>query len=134
MKRVLIVDDETIVRITLRSLIDWEEMGYQVAGDAVHGKQALLYLESGPVDLVITDMKMPVMDGLGLIEEIHKRGMSPQILVLSGYDDFKLVREAFRMGAADYLLKADLDEQMLKGALRRLGQARDTEPGTQQEG
>lgn len=136
MKRVLIVDDETIVRITLRSLIDWESFGYQVVADAVHGKQALAYLESCPMDLVITDMKMPVMDGLGLIEEIHRRGMFPQILVLSGYDDFKLVREAFRMGAADYLLKADLDAQMLESALSGLKQKEmeETDRGVSGEG
>lgn len=120
MKQVLIVDDETIVRITLRTLIDWESFGYQVAADAVHGRQALRYLDFCPVDLIITDMKMPVMDGLSLIDEIHKRGLSPQILVLSGYDDFKLVREAFRMGAQDYLLKADLDAQVLETALTGL--------------
>ena len=57
MRQVLIVDDDTIVRITLRSLIDWERFGYQVAADAVHGKQALQYLDTCPVDLVITDMK-----------------------------------------------------------------------------
>lgn len=121
MKQVLIVDDEIIVRITLRTLIDWEGFGYQVAGDAVNGNQALQYMESHPVDLLITDMKMPVMDGLGLIHEIRKRNLSPQILVLSGYDDFKLVREAFRMGAADYLLKSDLDAQILEGTLRKMG-------------
>lgn len=120
MRQVLIVDDDTIVRITLRSLIDWESFGYQVKADAVNGKQALQYLDDGPVDLVITDMKMPVMDGLTLIDTIHKKGLFPKILVLSGYDDFKLVREAFCMGASDYLLKADLEPQLLENALERL--------------
>ncbi len=119
MKQVLIVDDDTIVRITLRSLIDWESFGYQVAADAVNGRQALQYLDGCPVDLVITDMKMPVLDGLGLIGEIRQRELSPKILVLSGYDDFKLVREAFRMGAEDYLLKSDLDAGLLEGILKR---------------
>lgn len=123
MKRVLIVDDDTIVRITLRSLIRWEDFGYQIAGDAIHGKQALRYLEAGPIDLVITDMKMPVMDGLGLIEEIHKQGWNPKILVLSGYDDFKLVREAFRMGAVDYLLKSDLTSGLLEKVLLKMEEA-----------
>ena len=122
MKRVLIVDDDTIVRITLRSLINWEAFGYQVAGDAIHGKQALRYLEEGTVDLVITDMKMPVMDGLGLIEQIHRLGLTPKILVLSGYDDFKLVREAFRMGAEDYLLKSDLSAGVLEKVLLKIGE------------
>ena len=79
MKKILIVDD-TIVRITLRTLIPWKQFGYEVAADAVHGRQALQYMEAEPVDLVITDMKMPVMDGLSLIEEISRRGWHPQIL------------------------------------------------------
>lgn len=124
MRQVLIVDDDTIVRITLRSLIDWERFGYQVAADAVHGKQALQYLDTCPVDLVITDMKMPVMDGLTLIDAIHKKGLYPQILVLSGYDEFKLVREAFCLGASDYLLKTDLEAQLLEKALERLEEER----------
>lgn len=119
MKKVLIVDDDTIIRITLRSLIDWESFGYEVAADAVNGRQALQYLDICPVDLVLTDMKMPVLDGLGLIAEIRRRGLKPRILVLSGYDDFKLVREAFRMGAEDYLLKSDLDAGLLEGILRK---------------
>ena len=61
MRNVLIVDDDTIIRITLRSLVNWEEMGYHIAADAIHGQQALEYIKDHPVDLVITDMKMPVM-------------------------------------------------------------------------
>ena len=120
MKKILIVDDDTIVRITLRTLIPWKQFGYEVAADAVHGKQALQYMEAEPVDLVITDMKMPVMDGLSLIEEISRRGWHPQILVLSGYDDFKLVREAFRLGAVDYLLKSDLTPELMESMLKKL--------------
>lgn len=119
MKKVLIVDDDTIVRITLRSLIDWESFGYEVVADAVNGRQALQYMDVYPVDLVLTDMKMPMLDGLGLMGEIRQRKLTPKILVLSGYDDFKLVREAFRMGAEDYLLKSDLNPGMLEGILKK---------------
>uniref|UniRef100_UPI000ADAE5ED response regulator n=1 Tax=Clostridium sp. NkU-1 TaxID=1095009 RepID=UPI000ADAE5ED len=120
MRNVLIVDDDTIVRITLRSLINWEEMGYQIAADAIHGQQALEYIKDHPVDLVITDMKMPVMDGIGLLEELNRLKTMPAVLVLSGYDDFKLVREAFRLGACDYLLKTGLTEGTLEAMLKRM--------------
>ncbi len=120
MRNVLIVDDDTIVRITLRSLINWEEMGYHIAADAIHGQQALEYIRSHPVDLVITDMKMPVMDGIGLLEELNCLKHMPAVLVLSGYDDFKLVRDAFRLGACDYMLKAGLTEETLISMLKRV--------------
>lgn len=125
MRNVLIVDDDTIVRITLRSLVDWEALGYRIAADAIHGEQALQYLDSHRTDLVISDMKMPVLDGIGLLEALNERyrenpAEMPKVLVLSGYDDFKLVREAFRLGAYDYLLKADLSGEMLKSMLERI--------------
>lgn len=120
MRNVLIVDDDTIIRITLRSMTCWEDMGYRIAADAIHGKQALEYLKQHPVDLVITDMKMPVMDGIRLLEEFNHQENMPAVLVLSGYDDFKLVRDAFRLGAYDYLLKADLTEETLKAMLKRM--------------
>lgn len=126
MRQVLIVDDDTIVRITLHSLVDWEALGYQVVADAIHGEQALVRLREHPVDLVITDMKMPVMDGIGLLTQMNRMvsnrelPVMPKVLVLSGYDDFNLVRESFRLGAGDYLLKADLNETMLETVLKRL--------------
>ncbi|MEY8354867.1 helix-turn-helix domain-containing protein [Lachnospiraceae bacterium 54-53] len=120
MRNVLIVDDDTIVRITLRSLINWEEMGYHIEADAIHGQQALEYIMNHPVDLVITDMKMPVMDGIGLLGELNRLKTMPAVLVLSGYDDFHLVRDAFRLGACDYLLKAGLTEEILISMLKRL--------------
>lgn len=120
MRKVLIVDDDTIIRITLRSMINWEEMGYQIVADAIHGEAALAYLKKHPVDLIISDMKMPVLDGIGLLEAVSRFESVPKTLVLSGYDDFKLVRDAFRLGASDYLLKADLNGELLRSMLERL--------------
>lgn len=120
MKKVLLVDDDTIVRITLRSLIDWGRYGYEIAADASNGEQALRYLTEHPVDLLITDMKMPIMDGLQLLKELNGRNRIPCTVVLSSYDDFKMVREAFRMGACDYLLKSDINEEVLAGLLAKL--------------
>lgn len=122
MNRVLIVDDETIVRVTLRSLIDWEANGYTIIKDCMSGQQALDYLKKTPVDLLITDMKMPGMDGLELMEAVGREGKAPVTLVLSGYNEFELVREAFRKGAYDYLLKSDLNAESLTALLKKLNQ------------
>lgn len=120
MKKVLLVDDDMIVRITLRSLIDWGQYGYEIAADASNGEQALRYLKEHPVDLLITDMKMPIMDGICLIRELSVRNVMPCTVVLSSYDDFKLVRESFRMGACDYLLKSDITGEILSALLTKL--------------
>lgn len=122
MKKVLLVDDDTIVRITLRSLIDWGKYGYEIVADASNGEQALRYLKEHLVELLITDMKMPIMDGLQLLNELNGAGRLPCTVVLSSYDDFKMVRESFRMGACDYLLKSDINEEVLSGLLARLNQ------------
>lgn len=122
MKKVLLVDDDTIVRITLRSLIDWGQYGYEIVADASNGAQALRYLKEHPVDLMITDMKMPIMDGLSLLHKLSDKNQMPCTVVLSSYDDFKMVRESFRMGACDYLLKSDINEEVLSALLAKLNQ------------
>lgn len=122
MNRVLIVDDETIVRVTLRSQIDWESCGYTVVKDCMNGQQALEYLREHPVELMITDMKMPGMDGLQLLELARREDRLPVTLVLSGYNEFELVRKAFRLGAYDYLLKSDIGGGALEKLLLRLNQ------------
>ncbi|MDK2968206.1 MAG: two-component system, response regulator YesN [Lacrimispora sp.] len=132
MKQVLIVDDDTIIRITLRSLIDWNALGYCIAADAINGQQALDYIRNNPVDLVITDMKMPVMDGIGLLKELNKEQPVPEVLVLSGYDDFNLVRDSFRYGACDYILKEGLTQEALISVLERLDRKNPAEVNSRQ--
>lgn len=120
MKKVLIVDDDTIVRITLRTMIDWEKHGFEIVEDASNGEQALEVLRNRPVDLMIVDMKMPIMDGIHLLRKISEEKFSVCSVVLSSYDDFKMVREAFRLGAFDYLLKGDINEEILVRLLNKL--------------
>lgn len=130
MKRVLIVDDESIVRVALRSLTDWESWGYTLVKDCLDGFQALEYIRNHPVELLITDMKMPGLDGLGLIRRLKEENLLPVTIVLSGYNEFELVREAFRLGVYDYLLKSDLSAQMVGGILEKLNRLyfRESEP------
>ena len=120
MIRTLIVDDETLVRATLRTLVDWESLGYTIVQDCADGGQALNYLGSHPVDLLITDMKMPSVGGIELLRSLQGRMNAPVSIALSGYDEFELVREAFRLGAYDYLLKANLNADTLRTLLEQL--------------
>lgn len=103
MIRTLIVDDETLVRATLRTLVDWEALGYTIVQDCSDGGQALEYLKRNPVDVMFTDMKMPNVGGIELLRGLKESRAAPVSIALSGYDEFELVREAFRLGAYDYL-------------------------------
>lgn len=120
MNQVVIVDDDMIVRVTLRSLLDWEKFGFTVAADFSGGKAALEYLKHHRADLLVVDMKMPDLDGISLMEQLQAEGKLPVTVALSGYNEFELVRQAFRVGAFDYLLKSDLTSESLKKLLDNL--------------
>lgn len=121
MHKALIVDDEPIVGVMLKTLIDWDEFGISDVYEAANGKQALVLLEKQPdIDVVMTDVSMPVMDGLQLIEEIKRRGWSPVIVVLSAYEDYQLVRSAFKFGVVDYILKTDMDAPKLRELMENI--------------
>ena len=100
--RILFVDDEAIVREGLKKCIDWEVNGFEVVGAAENGEKALAYLGQLSVNIVVTDIKMPVMDGLELIRNSRESGYDSKFLILSGYDDFQYAQRALRYGADDY--------------------------------
>lgn len=120
MTSVLVVDDDAIMRMSLHMMIDWENEGFAWMGEAENGKEALKCIDEIHPQIVITDMKMPGMDGVSLIRELKKYRHPPEILVLSSYDDYELVKESMRLGASDYLLKVDLTAEKLLQALRPL--------------
>lgn len=122
MYTVLIADDEAIVRMMLSSMIDWDEMELKLAGCVSNGREALAYLEQHPVDILITDIQMPVIDGLELIRRVKEFHTQPEILVLSAYNDFPYVRQAFKLGIYDYCLKREIHEEMLKRHLSNMKQ------------
>lgn len=119
MLSVLLVDDEPIVKAAFQKIIPWEEEGFTIAGTAGNGREALLKLSQCPADIVITDLKMPQMDGIALIKALKSDGFDGVILVLSNYADFDLVREALVAGATDYMLKVNIDARTLTDQLRR---------------
>ena len=114
MYKVVIIDDEALSRIGMRSMLDWEKEGFEIIGEAASGKEGLkLVLEKDP-DMVISDIVMPGMDGLEMYGEILKAGLDPVFVVLSSYDQFDLVKKAMKMGAADYLLKLSVSPETLR--------------------
>jgi two-component system response regulator YesN len=114
----LIVDDEKEIREGLASWT-WREFGIEVAGCCAHGLEALQFMEEHPVDIVMTDIRMPFMDGLNLMEALNRRLPFVKVVILSGYNDFEYAKRAIQLGAIDYMLKpigfADLSQ-----AVRRL--------------
>ncbi|QAT39923.1 response regulator [Clostridium sp. JN-9] len=110
MYKMLLVEDEPIVRLALKSLVDWNNYGFDEVLESSNGKKALEIMKSrGDIDIVITDINMPVMNGIELIEEGKKLGGDTEFLVLSAYDDYSLVRSAFKLGINDYILKTEME-------------------------
>ena len=119
---ILIVDDEPIIRIGLRTLIDWPASGLTLLGEASDGEEALRFLESNDVDIVVTDIRMPRMDGLELIRRASATDRELGVLVLSCLDDFAFVKEAMKLGAHDYILKPTMEPDQLLEVLQAVGE------------
>lgn len=112
MMHILIVEDETILRQGIISLINWESLECQVAGECSNGKDAVEFLLKNHVDIVISDIKMPVMDGLQLCEHIQKHYPGVQILLLTAYSDFTYAQAAIKLGVSNYILKTDFMKEL----------------------
>jgi len=118
--KVMIVDDELLVRIGLRSTIAWQEYGFRIVADAANGQQAIKKFATTDPDILITDIRMPGMDGIELIEILKKQKPQLKTIILTNYDDFAYTKEALKLGADEYLLKSTLDNQTLLPILKRL--------------
>lgn len=105
MYNVLIADDEPFILEGLKHVINWDEHGLEIVATAANGIEALEVIKNNNVNLLLTDIKMPNMDGLSLLKEIRKKGHDIRCIILSGYDDFEYVREAAKLGIENYLLK-----------------------------
>lgn len=119
MIKVLITDDETQIRKGLRLKVEWEKEGFEIVEEASNGKEALEILENTDIDLVITDMRMPIMDGVELAKRCHIEYPNVKIIVLSGYSDFDYVRDSLKQGVKDYLLKPVAPDE-LEETLRKI--------------
>lgn len=116
----MIVDDESLVRIGLQSIIDWEKSGYRITGVFKNGEEALAAYAKQPFDVVLTDIRMPGMDGFELMREIRKIEPNAHIIVLSSYNDFEYTRQAIKLGVKDYISKYEMEPEELLRVLASL--------------
>ena len=111
MYRVFIVDDEPLICKGLRETIEWDSLGLEISGEAHNGAEAITLIAATHPDIIITDIRMPGMDGISLIKALRAQDMNLRILILSGYSDYSFLKEAIRLGVDGYLLKPiDTDE------------------------
>src|SRR5690625_3532761 len=102
MNKVFIVDDDYYVRKGLLEIIDWTGCGYQICGEADNGEDALELIKKNKPDLIVTDIRMPVLDGLDLIKDIvESTDIHTNFIIISGYNDFKYAQRAMRYGVHD---------------------------------
>ena len=102
---VLLVDDEADVLLAMKKKINWEALGFCLAGTAENGQEALEMTEQLHIDVVMTDIKMPYMDGLTLCRRLKENYRNMKVIIYSGFDDFEFAREAVHLEAEEYLLK-----------------------------
>ncbi len=120
MIKMLIADDEPLVLVGMQSMLDWASLGVEVCATAHNGRQALQLIRQHRPDLVITDIKMPLMSGLELAAACHKDAESlPLFIILTSYEEFDFVREAMHVGAMEYMVKLEMTPQSLRAVVER---------------
>lgn len=120
MKTVMIVDDEVLVRVGLQSLVDWDKEGYRLIGCYRDGMEAWEGVKKEVPDILLTDIRMPVLDGLSLIQRIRDNDIPMRIVILSSHEDFEYLRASIRLGVQDYIPKLKLEAEELLRVLRSL--------------
>jgi len=110
--KVLIIDDEYFIREGLRTIIDWNRYGYEICGDTDNGMDGLEMVRQLTPDLIIIDIKMPVMDGLQMVEELRKQGSGCKVIILTAYPDFRFAQKSIELNIDSYLLKP-IEQQAL---------------------
>lgn len=118
--KVLVVDDDKFARRGIIAEMPWADFGMEVVGEAGHGKQALEIMQGQAVDLLVTDLAMPVMSGLDLMREVQQLYPHVWFLVLTFHQDFELIQEALRLGAIDYIAKTQIEQTRMEDVLARV--------------
>ncbi|MFC4401825.1 response regulator transcription factor [Gracilibacillus xinjiangensis] len=113
MLKVLIIDDEPLIREGLCSIIDWENFGYEIVGTAKNGKEGLKYMELLKPDVVFVDIKMPGLSGIEMVKKAKEKRMIAKYIVLSGYSNFTYAQESIQLGMESYLLKPVDEEELI---------------------
>lgn len=132
MYKVLIVDDEVLVRVGLKSTIDWGSLGFTIVAEASNGEQAYNAYKLYSPDVILTDIRMPKQDGLWLTKKIRQENLQAKILILTCYNDFAYAREALKSGADDYILKSEAEDEELIKAMTAVKESLDSELSEQE--
>ncbi len=116
MYQVMILDDEKFIRKSIRNRINWGAYGLEVSAEASNGEEALCMMDNhlANPDIVLTDIRMPIMDGLAFIEEAKKKFPNIRYVVMSAYSDFSYAQKAIQLGVEDYVLKPIEEEELCK--------------------
>ena len=128
MIRVLVVDDEPLVRRGVAQGVNWAALSCEVVGEAANGEEGLDMARRLSPDLIITDIRMPRMDGIGMMNALRREGCKARCIVLTAHSDFEYARSALLFGADDYLLKPFRDEELEHAVLRACGRLAETAP------
>ena len=118
MLKVLVVEDEELIRKGIVLAVDWASLDCIVVGEAANGEEGLEMAEKCDPGLIITDLKMPKMDGLQMMEQLRARGNDAFVIILTAYDSFAFAQQALRLGAVDFLLKPFHDGDLEKAVLQ----------------
>lgn len=132
MIRVLLVEDEISTLNLLKIIVDWEAFHMKIVGTASNGREALFQIPEIKPNLIITDIKMPIMDGIALAEEVHKEYPQIRVMIVTAYEDIRLAQRALRSGVVDFILKP-LKRQEIKDALARIECLEEGEQQKEQE-
>jgi two-component system response regulator YesN len=133
MYKIMIVDDEMLVRIGVKALINWQELGFEIVAEASNGQMAYEKYVALKPDLVITDIKMPKQDGIWLTKKIKEYNPNTEIIFLTCYDDFGYAKEAIKLRVSDYILKAEMEEEELRKILLEKKRKLDLSSGQKSE-
>lgn len=120
MYRVMIVEDEIIVRVWLKSMINWERLGLKVVADTGNGKEALQLYEEYKPEIIITDLRMPIMGGMELIREIRKTDKTTRVIILTCLDEFAILKEAISLDVSGYVLKLSSEVDEIECELKKV--------------
>ena len=118
--KVLIVDDDKLARKGLIAIMNWEKYGFEVAGDVQNGRKALEFIKENPVDIVFTDIDMPEIDGIELMQMCREDFPNVKFVIFSVYEDFGYAQTAIRLGALDYISKISFDPEECEQILEQI--------------
>jgi len=127
MWKVILVEDEIFVRESVREIIDWNSMGFEVVGEAGNGIEALQLIKHEKPDLVIADIIMPQMDGVELLRKSREEGLTAKFVMLTCMSEFEYMRKAMEYGASNYILKLSMNVKDLRETLGKIGAELDKE-------